>query len=195
MANSNVPREIVEQTRQHAEMIGKLGEAWVATLAAMVDMIVTSLKSGGKVLIAGNGGSAADAQHVAGEFVSRYRRERQALPAIALTTDTSILTSIGNDYTFDRVFSRQVEALGQPGDVLWLFSTSGTSKNILAAAEMARSRKLHTIGFTGGDGGLLAKAVEVALVVPEKMTGRIQEGHMLAYHIVCDLVEEAMAGE
>jgi len=189
---SQLETEASAQTADHLAIIGKLAERWAPTLAEVSQTIINCLQAGGTLLLAGNGGSAADAQHIAAEFVGRFRRERAALPAIALTTNTSILTALGNDYSFDIVFARQVEALGRKGDVLWLFSTSGNSTNVRVAAEAARQRGIKTIGFTGGDGGQLAKAVDIALVVPDTMTGRIQEGHLLAYHIVCDLVEAAM---
>ena len=193
MTTQDTHRVIAEHTAGHVELIRRLGETWGPTLTAVVETIVAGLRAGGKVLLAGNGGSAADAQHVAGELVGRFRRERAALPAIALSTDTSILTAIGNDYGFERVFARQVEALGRAGDVLWLFSTSGNSRNILMAAEVGRARGLRIIGFTGGDGGQLARDADIALVVPDPLTMRIQEAHALAYHIVCDLVEEEVA--
>lgn len=189
----NTHRQIAEQTAQHVELIRTLNQTWAPTLTAVVETVVDCLRAGGKILLAGNGGSAADAQHVAGEFVGRFRRERPAMPAIALSTDTSILTCIGNDYGFDRVFARQVEALARPGDVLWLFSTSGASGNILAAAEAGRTRGAKIIAFSGGDGGPLAGLADLALVVPDRATGRIQEAHQLAYHIICDLVEAEMA--
>ncbi len=185
-------KEIAAQTAAHVEMVRGLAESWTATLADAAELLIDCLRSGHKVLLAGNGGSAADAQHIAAEFVGRFRRERPGLAAIALTTDTSNLTAIGNDYGFDAVFRRQVEALGSAGDVLWCFSTSGNSANVLVAVEAARERGMKVIGFAGGDGGKLVGACDVALVVPEKLTARSQEGHQLAYHILCDLVEAAM---
>lgn len=142
-----------------------------------------------KLLICGNGGSAADAQHIAAEFVNRYILERPPLPAIALTTDTSVITSIGNDYGYESVFSKQVRALGLAGDALLAISTSGNSENVLKAARDAKSQELFTIGLTGGDGGQLAKAVDIPLVVRSKVTGRIQEAHILGGHILCELVD------
>lgn len=142
-----------------------------------------------KLLICGNGGSAADAQHIAAEFVNRYILERPPLPAIALTTDTSVITSIGNDYGYESVFCKQVRALGLAGDALLAISTSGNSENVLKAARDAKSQELFTIGLTGGDGGQLAKAVDIPLVVRSKVTGRIQEAHILGGHILCELVD------
>ena len=153
------------------------------------------LSSGGKVLFCGNGGSAADAQHLAAEFVGRFVRERCGLPAIALTTDSSILTSIGNDYGFERVVSRQVEALGCPNDVAVGITTSGNSPNITAAMKEAAKRGLKTIGLTGRDGGELKKCVTLPIIVPSSNTARIQECHITIGHLLCELVEESMFGE
>jgi len=153
-------------------------------------VIVQSLRQGGKVLVMGNGGSAADAQHLAAEFVGRFLRERQGLAAIALTTDSSILTAVGNDYGYDAVFSRQVEALAVQGDVVIGISTSGNSRNVIRALEKAKAIGCTTIGLTGGEGGALAGAVDYSLVVPVPETPRVQEGHILMIHILCDLVEK-----
>ncbi len=147
------------------------------------------LKAGGKILLCGNGGSAADSQHIAAEFVGRFQKERRALPAIALTTDTSALTALGNDYSFEIVFSRQVEALGQKGDVLIGFSTSGNSKNVVEAVKRAKSLGLVTITLTGNDGGQLAPLSDIKIIVPSKVTARIQESHITISHSICELVE------
>jgi D-sedoheptulose 7-phosphate isomerase len=155
-------------------------------------MMEAAIRSGGKILIAGNGGSAADAQHIAGEFVSRFHFDRPGLPAIALTTDTSILTAIGNDYGYERVFSRQVEALGRPEDVLLAISTSGNSKNILMALEAAKKLGIKTIGLTGSPGGKMAVECNLCLKMPSTETPKIQEGHILVSHIMCGLVEAQM---
>ena len=159
---------------------------------AAADATLRCLRAGGKVLLFGNGGSAADAQHVAAEFVGRFMRERRAVAAIALTTDTSIVTSIGNDYSFDRVFARQIEALGRKGDVAIAISTSGASPNVLAGVEAANAAGLTTIGVTGKDGGALGKAVSIHVNVPEQDTARIQEVHRTLLHIVCELVEREL---
>jgi D-sedoheptulose 7-phosphate isomerase len=165
--------------------------AEVAGCVAAAEGLIAAIRAGGKVLLFGNGGSAADAQHLAAEFVSRFYLERRALPALALTVDTSVLTAIGNDYTFDRVFARQIEALGQPGDVAIGLSTSGNSANVIAALQTARSRQMLTIALTGQSGGSLAGLVDHCIRVPSADTPRIQEAHILIGHILCELVERA----
>ncbi len=162
-----------------------------ARLANVAEKIREALAAGHKVLLCGNGGSAADCQHLAAELVGRFQKERAALPAIALTVDTSILTAIGNDYGFEKVFVRQVEALGQAGDVLLGLSTSGNSLDVLKAAELAKERGLYTVGFTAAGGGRLAELCDVCLAVPVKVTARAQEVHILMGHIICELVEGA----
>jgi len=161
-------------------------------VAAAAGACVHALQAGGKILLAGNGGSAADAQHVAAEFVGRFGRERPALAAVALTTDTSILTAIGNDYGYEQLFARQVRALGRPGDVLVAYSTSGRSPNVLAALEAARAGGLATIGFTGNHGGPIRDRCDILLEVPSDQTPRIQEGHLVLGHVLCGLVEQAL---
>lgn len=161
-------------------------------IAKAVDLSTQSLRGGNRLLFAGNGGSAADAQHWAGELVSRFYYDRPGLAAIALTTDTSILTAIGNDYGYDYVFARQVEALGQAGDVLFAISTSGRSKNILRAIAAARARGIRVIGFTGATGGDMVDACDVCFRVPSDETPRIQEGHEFLGHLVCALIESEM---
>ncbi len=157
-----------------------------------VQLCVAALRNGRKILFAGNGGSAADAQHWAGELVSRFYYDRPGLPAIALTTDTSILTAIGNDYGYDYTFARQVEALGQEGDVLVAISTSGRSKNILRALDAAEEKGVHVIGFTGQHGGDMKERCEVCFCVPSDETPRIQEGHEFIGHLLCALIESSM---
>jgi len=164
-------------------------------IARAAAMIIEGVKSGGKVLICGNGGSAADSQHIAAELVGRFKRERKALPALALTTDTSIITSLANDYSFEEIFARQLEALGSAGDILILISTSGNSPNLIRAAGTARQQNLKTIALLGRDGGELAGKTDLALIVPASETDRIQEGQSVIYHIICDLVEEAFVSE
>ena len=161
-------------------------------VARMAAICTTGLQSGRKLLIAGNGGSAADAQHWAGELVSRFYYDRPGLPALALTTDTSIITAIANDYGYDYVFARQIEALGQEGDVFIGISTSGRSKTILRALQVARSRGIATLGFTGATGGDMADLCDVLLRVPSDLTPRIQEGHEIVGHILCALIERNM---
>lgn len=167
-------------------------EALVADIGRAVEVCVSSLRAGGKLLFAGNGGSAADAQHWAGELVSRFYYDRPGLPAIALTTDTSILTAIGNDYGYDYTFARQVEALGRPGDVLMLISTSGNSPNVVRAAEAARARGIAIVGFTGQAGGKLAPMSDICFRIPSNETPRIQEGHEFIGHLLCALIEAEM---
>ncbi|MDJ0856329.1 MAG: D-sedoheptulose 7-phosphate isomerase [Desulfobacterales bacterium] len=158
------------------------------TLVAAADMLVTAIVSGHKILLFGNGGSAADAQHLAAEFVNRFQIDRRPLPAIALTTDSSIITSIGNDTSFTQIFARQVEALGQPDDVAWGLSTSGESANILAALDTARQAGLHSLGMTGA-GGRMGDHADLLLTVASANTARIQETHITMGHILCQLVE------
>ena len=155
--------------------------------------VTSAIAAGGKLLVFGNGGSASDAQHVAAELVGRFQRERAAMAAVALTTDTSILTAIANDYDFGRVFSRQVEALGNPGDVALGISTSGGSPNVIAALAAAKSRGLRTIALTGRDGGEVGRAADIHINVPSPSTARVQEVHRTLLHVICDLVESALA--
>ncbi|MBI5347289.1 MAG: D-sedoheptulose 7-phosphate isomerase [Candidatus Aenigmarchaeota archaeon] len=154
--------------------------------------IISCLKSGNKVMLCGNGGSAADCQHVAGEFVNKFRFERKPLPAIALTTDSSILTCIGNDSSFDDVFEKQVDALGNKGDVLIGISTSGNSKNVIRAFEKAKEKGIRTVALTGASGGRLKDCSDMLLNVPSSDTPRIQEAHITMLHIICGLVEQAI---
>ncbi|MDQ8051138.1 D-sedoheptulose 7-phosphate isomerase [Luteibacter sp.] len=161
-------------------------------IAQAASLCVDALRNGGKILFAGNGGSAADAQHWAGELVSRFYYDRPGLAAIALTTDSSILTAIGNDYGYDYTFARQVEALGKQGDVLVVISTSGNSPNILRAAQAAAERGVHVIGFTGHAGGKLAAMCGICFRVPSDETPRIQEGHEFIGHLLCALIEAQM---
>ncbi|MHC4505056.1 MAG: D-sedoheptulose-7-phosphate isomerase [Planctomycetota bacterium] len=162
--------------------------------AEVASLVLETLRSGGKVLLCGNGGSAADAQHIAAEFVGRFRRERMGLCAMALTTDSSIMTSVANDYGYAEVFRRQVEALGRRGDVLIGISTSGNAENILRAVEEAKRLSVRTVGLTGARGGKLAGAVDIAILCPSSVTARIQECHATIGHTVCEIVEEAFAG-
>jgi len=158
----------------------------------VAEELLACLRRGNKILLCGNGGSAADAQHVAAEIVGRYTRERKGWPAIALTTDTSILTAVGNDYGYEKIFARQVEALATAGDVVVGISTSGNSPNVLLALDEARKIGCKTIGFTGGSGGRLSGVCDVCFTAPAKKTPNIQELHMVVWHAVCDWVEAAM---
>lgn len=174
----------------------KVKEAFVreniSELILLADRVAQAFTRDCKLMLCGNGGSAADAQHIAGEFINRFMLERPPLPALALTTDTSIITCIANDYSFDEVFSKQVKALGMEGDVLLAISTSGNSPNVLLAVKDAQARGIYTAGLTGGDGGKLVDLADMALVVDSKVTARIQETHILAGHIVCQLVDHIL---
>ena len=154
-----------------------------------------AMKSGHKLLVCGNGGSAADAQHLVAEFVARLTIDRPALRAIALTTDTSILTAVGNDHSFDHIFERQVEALGQPGDVLFAISTSGNSSNCVKALKLAKTLGLHTIAYTGNNGGTMSTLADINVIIPSDTTMNIQESHLALEHILCMLVERFMFGQ
>ena len=167
-----------------------------ADLERAIDLVADAFSSGHKVLLFGNGGSAADAQHIAAEWTGRFLRERRPMAAIALTTDTSALTAIGNDYGYDEVFARQVRALGARGDVAIAISTSGKSPNVLRAVEAARALDMRVIGLTGGDGGTLAGAVDVSLrVSASTLSPRIQETHILIGHVICELVDRRLFGD
>lgn len=160
-----------------------------SSLIEAVERIRETFASGGRVFICGNGGSASDAQHFAAELTGRYKQDRPGYPAIALTTDTSALTAIGNDYGYDAVFSRQLESLASPGDLLIAISTSGNSSNVIKAVEIASHQQLSTVGLLGRDGGKLAPMVDIALTVPVELTARIQEAHILILHLICEAFE------
>ena len=164
----------------------------VSEIVRVAEIVSTSLSAGGKLLVFGNGGSASDASHIATEFVARFMRDRRALPAVSLAADNSALTAIANDFGFERVFARQLEALAGPLDIALAISTSGRSANVLVGARMARSLGLATIGLTGADGGELAGLVDVCLRVPSDVTARVQEGHILIGHVLCELVEQTL---
>ena len=179
--------------REGAELRAIVGRDCSAAIFEAACLITASFRSGGKLLFFGNGGSAADAQHLAAEFVGRFIRERAGLPAIALTTDSSILTAVGNDYGFDRVFARQLEALGRAGDVAIGISTSGNSPNVLEGIKAAKKERLTTIGLSGKDGGMLAKEADLTITISWTSTARIQECHIAVGHLLCELTEEALA--
>jgi D-sedoheptulose 7-phosphate isomerase len=179
---------------EHQVLLTALTAAQLEPLLDLAEAVRDSWLRGGKLLVCGNGGSAADAQHIAAELVGRFLRERPAYAAIALTTDTSILTSVANDYGFTQVFARQIEGLGRPGDVLLVISTSGNSPNCLEAAATARRAGLRVYGFLGHEGGRLASLVDGALVAPSSRTPRIQEVHTICGHLLCDLLESWLAG-
>lgn len=169
-------------------------ESFLQDLQRSAQLLIEAYRAGKKTLLAGNGGSAADAQHIAGEFVSRFYFDRPGLPSIALTTDTSILTAIGNDYGYAKLFARQVQAQGSAGDVFIGISTSGNSPNIIEALSVCKEKGIATIGFAGQDGGAMANLCDICLRVPSKQTPRIQESHILIGHVLCCLVEEAIFG-
>jgi D-sedoheptulose 7-phosphate isomerase len=187
-------RRIHDHLEQHLRAIELVSQYLVQDIDRSCSLIVDALQSGKKILVMGNGGSAADAQHMAAEFVGRFLLERKALPAIALTTDTSILTAVGNDYGFDEIFKRQVEALARPGDVVIGISTSGHSNNVFHALTAANEIGCKTIGLLGREGGNIAGIVDVNLTVPVQETPRIQEAHLTIIHIICDLVERNLFG-
>jgi D-sedoheptulose 7-phosphate isomerase len=184
--------EIRRQLADHRQAMEVIERDMLPAVQKSVELLVEALQGGHKVLVMGNGGSAADAQHLAAEIVGRFKLERRGLPAIALTTDSSILTAIGNDYGFEQVFRRQVEALAEAGDVVIGISTSGNSPNVQKAMEFALERGCHTIGLLGKDGGSIKSLCTVPLVVSVNNTPRVQEGHITIIHILCDLVERRL---
>jgi D-sedoheptulose 7-phosphate isomerase len=184
-------RAMVAESLELKEAFFRSNEQLIAHVARE---ICSAFDNGNKVLLYGNGGSAADAQHIAAEWIGRFRRERGPIPAIALTTDTSILTAIGNDYGFDQIFIRQIRALGRKGDVAIALSTSGNSPNVLLATDAAREMELITVGLTGRDGGSLGPKVHYHLNVPHALSARIQEVHIMIGHILCELVDENLKG-
>ncbi|HET9949799.1 MAG TPA: SIS domain-containing protein [Longimicrobiales bacterium] len=178
---------------EHARVARRVSEEMVAGIAELAELVTRTLEDGGKLLLCGNGGSAADAQHLAAEYVVRFGRERAPLPAIALTTDTSVLTAMGNDGGYERIFERQVRALAGPRDLLLLHSTSGVSPNLLLAADAARAVGARSAALLAAGGGPLRERVDLALVVPTDSTPRAQEMHILIGHLVCELVDRAFA--
>jgi D-sedoheptulose 7-phosphate isomerase len=190
--NSARLKAVADMLREAARLHERAARDSAGAVVAAADVMKTAFDNGGQALVFGNGGSAADAQHFACELVGRYLRERRALPVVALTTDTSAITAIANDYGFDRVFVRQIEALGRAGDVAIGISTSGSSGNVLAALQVAKSRGLKTIAFTGGDGGPIGAAADVHVNVPHGVTPRVQEVHRTLIHAVCELIESSL---
>ncbi|WP_263416413.1 D-sedoheptulose 7-phosphate isomerase [Terriglobus albidus] len=167
----------------------------IATVVEAGKAIAEAMKRDHKLIVAGNGGSAADSQHLVAEFVSRLTRDRPAMPAVALTTDTSILTAIGNDFSYDNVFERQIEAIGRPGDVFLAISTSGNAKNLIKALHMCRQKNIISIGYLGNDGGQMAPLCDYKVIVPSRITMHIQESHLALEHILCMVVERFYFGE
>lgn len=186
----DIKKHIIDSINTKQAMLGD--EAILESIIKAADVCIYALKNGRKIMIAGNGGSAADAQHIAGELVNRFMFNRSGLAAVALTTDTSVITAISNDYSFDIVFSRQVESIGNEGDVLILLSTSGRSVNILKAAEAAHKKKITVIGITGKTGGQIMDYCDLLIKAPSDITPRIQECHILIFHIICSIIEERL---
>ena len=164
----------------------------IGEIIEIAEIVIDSLKKNGKLILFGNGGSASDSQHIAAELIGRFKKDRNALAAIALTTNTSILTSLANDYGYDIIFAKQIEALGQKNDVVMAISTSGKAKNVIAGVKQAKKMGLKTIALTGGDGGEIAKLADVSLLVPSSVTARIQEAHITIGHIICELIEQTL---
>ena len=191
--NEDIRKQIIETIETHKKMAAELQESGIETVVSIAQAITRALKQNGTVYLCGNGGSAADAQHIAGELVGRFSRERKALAAVALSTDTSIITSIANDYAYENVFARQVEALVREGDILWAFSTSGSSANVIAAVQSAKKKGALVIAFTGTNNSKLEQIADICFCADAESTARSQEIHQLAYHIICDLVECSFA--
>lgn len=188
-----MPIDIRESLSDHAKVIESLSSL-IPDIELIAQKMTESLRNGGRIYWAGNGGSAADCQHLAAELVGRFERERKALASVAFTTDTSVLTSIGNDYGFESIYSRQVDALCTPSDIFVGITTSGNSPNILRAIDACKKTGTYAIGFTGHDGGRMALLADHTLIVPAKNTARIQEAHILIGHILCDWIEASFAG-
>ena len=185
--------KIIQDIQDNIRVKQALLDTQVPLIEKAARIVFNCIKNGNKLIFFGNGGSASDSQHLAAEFVGRYEKERRALPAIALTTDTSILAAVGNDYGFDHIFERQVAALAQKGDVAFALSTSGNSKNVILAIQKARELGVYTIGLTGRGGGAMKSMVDLAIVVPSQKTSRVQESHILIGHILCERVDESLS--
>ncbi len=185
-----IRKQIKESIRTKQEMLGD--DNLIITIMKAAEVIINAIKNGKKLMIAGNGGSAADAQHIAGELVNRFMFDRPGIPAVALTTDTSVITSIANDYNYELIFARQVETIGTEDDVIFLISTSGGSANIIKAANAARKKKITVIGLTGKSGGKLKDFCDLLITVPSDETPRIQECHLLINHLICYLIEKEL---
>lgn len=192
MKKNIVIDEIRSQILENIGIAQGLIEGYLDLIVEVGNRLTTALKNGNKILLCGNGGSAADSQHIAAEFINRFRKDRAPLPAIALTTDTSIITSISNDYDYKYSFSKQVLALGQKGDALMGISTSGNAGNVIEAIKAGKEKGLYTIGLTGDGGGKIKDVVDICIKVPSHDTPRIQEAHILIGHLLCDIVEKAI---
>ena len=184
-------KQINEIIETHKQMIAELQADSIDTIASAAEMIIKSLKKNGCIYICGNGGSAADAQHIAGELVGRFISERKGLASVALSTDTSVITSIANDYGYENIFARQVEALVKKDDILWAISTSGSSPNVIKAAELAKEKNAKILAFTGKSNSQLEKLADVCFCAPAKQTFHSQQIHQVVYHIICGLVEQS----
>lgn len=187
--NEDTREHVAETLETHKKMVAEFERRDLEKVVSIAQALADALQRDGTVYLCGNGGSAADAQHIAGELVGRFCRQRRALAAVALSTDTSVVTCIANDYSYAKVFARQVEALVRKGDILWAFSTSGSSANVIAAAEAARQRGACVVAFTGRSNSKLEQIADICLCAENESTARSQEIHQLAYHIICDLVE------
>ncbi len=189
--NNRLKKQITDVIETHKKMLAEFEQGGLETIVAAAETITKALKQNGTIYICGNGGSAADAQHIAGELVGRFQRERKALAAVALTTDTSVITSIANDYGYENVFGKQVEALVTQGDILWTISTSGASPNIIVAADLAKKKGACILAFTGRTNSKLEQIADICFCANDKSTARSQEIHQIAYHIICGLVEQS----
>lgn len=184
--------KVIKSFQESVDVKLAFAQKYSSTVADVARLVASAFSVGKKLIIFGNGGSATDASHIVAEFVGRFKRERPGLPAIALNTDMAVMTALANDYGYDEVFSRQVKALGNAGDVVIAISTSGNSPNVLKAVETAKRKKLHVVALTGEDGGKLAARVKYAFRVPSKVTARIQETHITLGHVICQLVDEIL---
>lgn len=192
MTQTDKVREMIAES---SRAVAAMADSMTPSIDLAAAMLIEAFAAGHSVLICGNGGSAADAQHIAGELAGHFRRDRMALPCIAISTDTSVMTAIANDYSYETMFARQVEALGRPGDVLWAISTSGTSANVLAAARVAKQRGMKVLGMTGQGGGKLGELADVCLQAPVQRTDLVQLCHQAAYHILCEFIDETFVGK
>ena len=186
--------KVVQIIKESINLKEQILRTLTSDINKVADSIVKSLKAGGKVILFGNGGSAADAQHIAAEFVGRFKLERRGLASIALTTNTSTLTSIGNDYGYEEIFSRQIEAVASEDDIIIAISTSGNARNVIAGILEAKKQKIRTVALTGGDGGQLAPLADISLIVPSRNTARVQEVHIVIGHILCEIAEDKIFG-
>ncbi len=184
---------ILSRIEESARLSRELTEVSLSQIVQVAGRAIEAITSGHKIMLFGNGGSAAEAQHIAAEFINRFLKARNPMPAMALTTDTSVLTSISNDIGFEKVFANQIKGLGKRGDLAWAMSTSGNSANLVEALKTARSMAIQTVGFTGKEGGAMSDLVDVLLKVPSESPPRIQEAHLLLGHIVCELVEQEIS--